>query len=338
MKSALMAALLKEGLLQKKDDILCCHDHDYVMANWLHQQQFKYYAATETHVPGANKNKFAASKKIPPLFDVVLYPLGLEQEQAGEAAATELQDAYERLKPGGRFIVLTRRDDLFAAVHDGASMVRSALDTMTVDAITTVAHHADDSTDIVVVKKGGVYKPQLKVRHIDDETAFREACEQLHGAHEIGLDVETTLAEPRILCTVQLAAEDTVYVIDALPLEDLTPLKHLLEDERILKIIHNKAFEEQVLGQYGIRINNIYDTLIASRKRSKTQSRRGHNLRDVCARELGIFLDKSLQASDWTVRPLSVAQRDYAAADAEVLLYLYRRFEPPKPPETMSLF
>ena len=49
-------------------------------------------------------------------------------------------------------------------------------------------------------------------------------------------------------------------------------------------------------------------------------------------------MDKRLQTSDWTQRPLSPGQLDYAAVDAEVLLDLYHVFKPPKPPENLDLF
>jgi len=135
-----------------------------------------------------------------------------------------------------------------------------------------------------------------------------------------------------------MATEDRVYLIDVLPLKDFSPLKQLMEDEMVLKIIHNKSFEEKMLGHYGIEIRNVYDTLIESRKRDKGKKECGHKLGEVCERELGIYLDKSLQTSDWTMRPLSHEQCDYAAADAEVLIRLYRLFVPPPVPENMELF
>lgn len=52
-----------------------------------------------------------------------------------------------------------------------------------------------------------------------------------------------------------------------------------------------------------------------------------HSLREVCARELGVELDKREQAGDWTRRPLTESQVTYAALDAEVLLRLFAHFE-----------
>ena len=45
----------------------------------------------------------------------------------------------------------------------------------------------------------------------------------------------------------------------------------------------------------------------------------GHGLKAVCARELGVTLDKSEQTSNWARRPLSDRQRAYAAVDADAI-------------------
>jgi ATP-dependent Lhr-like helicase len=50
----------------------------------------------------------------------------------------------------------------------------------------------------------------------------------------------------------------------------------------------------------------------------------------VCARELARELDKREQTGDWTRRPLSRVQIDYAALDAEILLQLYERLRIPR--------
>ena len=45
-------------------------------------------------------------------------------------------------------------------------------------------------------------------------------------------------------------------------------------------------------------------------------------LQAVAARELNLMLDKTQQTSDWAQRPLTLAQLEYAALDAEVLFAL----------------
>jgi ATP-dependent Lhr-like helicase len=153
---------------------------------------------------------------------------------------------------------------------------------------------------------------------------LRAACARLAAAAVIGLDVETTL-HSRALCLVQVATAEEVFLIDALEVADLAPLADVLADSAVVKLIHNAAFEREVLGRHGIRLENVVDTLVRSRA-ARPGVEGGHSLAAVCARELGIELDKSEQTSDWTRRPLSAAQVAYAALDAEVLLTLNEVF------------
>lgn len=334
VKPAVMAALASAGFFHKKDNILCCQDNDEVMATWLRRQRFK----VETAFPEALVAKLKTGDSS--LFDVVIAALNKDELPAVDKLAQRLRNAYGVLKPGGRYVLCCHADELFmnAGGQDAKEALADIFSSESVTSIVQLPQKPNLETDIVVVKKGGAYKPRLPVYFIQDADAFQKVCATLQKADVIGLDVETTLVEPRILCTVQLATEDRVYLIDALPLKDLAPLKQLMEDESVLKIIHNKTFEEKVLGHYGIQIKNVYDTLIESRKRHKNKKDGGHKLGEVCERELGIYLDKSLQASDWTIRPLSQEQCDYAAADAEVLIRLHRLFVPPPVPENLELF
>lgn len=140
----------------------------------------------------------------------------------------------------------------------------------------------------------------------------------------VGLDVETTLAN-RTLCLIQIAGREATYLIDALELPDLEPLGRLLASAETTKLIHYASFEREVLGRHSFTLDPVLDTReVSSRLR---HSARGHSLREVCARELGMELDKREQTGDWTRRPLSESQVTYAALDAEVLLRLHAHFE-----------
>lgn len=140
----------------------------------------------------------------------------------------------------------------------------------------------------------------------------------------VGLDVETTLRN-RALCLIQVAGRKVTYLIDALELSDLEPLGPLLASAETRKLIHYASFEREVLGRHGFAMDAVLDTRDMSRQLRR--SAKGHSLREVCARELGMELDKREQAGDWTRRPLAETQVTYAALDAEVLLRLYAHFE-----------
>ncbi len=174
-----------------------------------------------------------------------------------------------------------------------------------------------------------VQEPSGRVRWISDEPQLRAACERLASERVLGLDVETTIYT-HVLCLVQIAAADITYLIDGLAIQDLSALAPILGDPAILKVIHNATFERNVLGRYDLRLDGVVDTLVVSRQlRGKHVGR--HTLKDVCARELALDMDKSDQKSDWSQRPLTPSQRAYAALDAEVLLRLHAHFGAPTP-------
>lgn len=329
-----MAAITNAGLINKKDRILCPRDPENTIEMWLKRQRFKVESEPVEAVNGQHKTKGTRR------FDVVICVIEEHELPVQPVLEQQLRNCYGILKPGGNFLLCCRGTELFPTDHDFSIMqhLNDLLASEPVASVRQIHPATQIPADIIVIKKGGAYKPRLPVRFIDTPDAFQQTCTLLEQESVLGLDVETTLKEPRILCTIQLATEKHVYVIDALPLKDLTPLKTLMENDQILKLIHNKTFEERVLGLYDIRINNIYDTLIEARKRYKKSKEGGHKLGEVCERELGIYLDKSLQASDWTQRPLTQEQHDYAAADAEVLIKLYRLFVPPPMPENLELF
>lgn len=164
---------------------------------------------------------------------------------------------------------------------------------------------------------------------VDDAAALRAAVTALGEEDVVGLDVETTLGSRR-LCLIQIAGSARTYLIDALELTDLEPLAPLLVAPAVTKLIHNAAFEREVLGRQGLALDGVVDTLEVSRRLRGRVADGGHSLRAVCARELGLAIDKTEQTSDWTRRPLTASQVAYAALDAEVLLPLHRAFaEPP---------
>ena len=88
----------------------------------------------------------------------------------------------------------------------------------------------------------------------------------------IGFDIETSpkrelikeghdvLLDPRMQSIVlaQLAIGDTVYVLR----NNFASLKSLLEDKRVIKVIHNASFEYKFMMHLGVYIQNIFDTML----------------------------------------------------------------------------
>lgn len=170
----------------------------------------------------------------------------------------------------------------------------------------------------------GIMHTQLPWSLIDTPETLSDAVNHILAMPFIGLDVETTLTDQR-LCLIQIGCEDQTYIIDPLAV-DIAPLAQVFANPKLIKIIHNAAFETKVLAKYGMQINNITDTLKVSRQRYGTKCPDGHSLKAVCNREFGLDMDKTNQTSFWNKRPLSASQYEYAALDAEILVRLYKHF------------
>jgi ATP-dependent Lhr-like helicase len=167
-------------------------------------------------------------------------------------------------------------------------------------------------------------RPERETRYIADAAALRALSYDLLAEPVVALDVETTLVDHE-LCLIQFGTPKYNALIDVLALDDLGPVIDVLESSRVLKVIHNAAFERSVFQRVNVDIVNVFDTLTVSRELRGRKIDGGHSLAAVCQRELGITLDKSAQTSDWRRRPLSARQQSYAALDVEVLLRLHER-------------
>jgi ATP-dependent Lhr-like helicase len=165
---------------------------------------------------------------------------------------------------------------------------------------------------------GAAYELRNPIHFVADAAALETAVADMMAAPVLGLDVETAL-DFLTVCLIQIATPTRTWIIDTLACRVLHPLKRVFTSQ-IPKLIHNAKFERRALAQFGFELEAVEDTLVRSREVRGPGAIGGHSLATVAERELGVFLDKSEQTSNWARRPLSEEQIRYAAADAEILL------------------
>ena len=138
------------------------------------------------------------------------------------------------------------------------------------------------------------------------------------------------------LCLVQLcdaAGRATIVqiprdqIIAATAPETRAPrLKRVLEDPRVLKLLHFARFDVAVLRHYlGIRLWPLYCTRTAS-KLVRTYTDR-HGLKDVALELLDVEMDKVTRHSDWASAQLSPEQVRYAISDVTMLIPIMERLD-----------
>ncbi|QQS42839.1 MAG: hypothetical protein IPM63_07865 [Acidobacteriota bacterium] len=172
---------------------------------------------------------------------------------------------------------------------------------------------------------------------IEEPEKLREACERLSGEKFLGFDTETSELDPRdgVLRLVQLSnGRDTIVVDlfkfakygDIKEINELEPLRKLLEAKRPVKIAHNAKFDAKWVGHHlGVDVGGTFDTMIASQLISAGDQDRRHSLADVASFFLGTEVDKAEQISDWTADTLSGSQIEYAAKDAAIVVPLRQK-------------
>jgi len=146
------------------------------------------------------------------------------------------------------------------------------------------------------------------------------------GLARIGLDTEflrerTYRAQ---LCLVQVATAGEAVCIDPLLLPDLAPLARVLGQDSVLKVMHASRQDLEVLLPVTGLTRPVFDTQIAA---SLTGLPAQVGYAEAVWRLLGQRLDKSHTRTDWSRRPLSAEQIEYALDDVRYLLPLAARLQ-----------
>jgi hypothetical protein len=167
---------------------------------------------------------------------------------------------------------------------------------------------------------------------IDRPQQLLNAVNILKQAKVVAIDVEFTQVRERAqtpgasvstvprLSLLQLAIDHRCFVVDALRLHNLAPLAAVVSDTQIPVLLHGAGGDIRVMAERGLQVAHYYDLEATCRS---IFGQHESSLAAMLRRAFAFHLDKSLQRTDWTRRPLPPAMIAYAARDAEVTLALY---------------
>lgn len=162
--------------------------------------------------------------------------------------------------------------------------------------------------------------------HTPDE--LKKLCEKLKKHPFLAVDTEFTRERTYYaeLSLIQIAGPDgKPHAIDMLApwkKKDLAPLWTLFKAKKILKIFHAARQDLEILLQWmGELPTPVYDTQIAAQFCGFPEQ---IGFEPLARMAVGAKIDKSHQYSDWSRRPLSAAQLEYALDDVRYLAPLYK--------------
>ena len=159
---------------------------------------------------------------------------------------------------------------------------------------------------------------------ITDSAALRDACSALAKHDYVTVDTEFLREQtfwPQ-LCLVQMAGPDLEFLVDPLaPSLDQQPFFDLMANTDVVKVFHaGRQDIEIVYSQAGLIPEPIFDTQVAAMVCGFGESVGYVNL---VKKVLSIDIDKGARFTDWSRRPLSRTQLEYALGDVTHLRDVY---------------
>lgn len=162
---------------------------------------------------------------------------------------------------------------------------------------------------------------------VADTQTLARVCDSLTESPRLAVDTEfvrerTYLAE---LALVQLGDGTTIHLVDPIARMQIEPLVALLGNAGRTKVLHAARQDVEVLlPVLGAPVAPVLDTQVAAALLG-FPAQVGYA--ELVARELGVQLEKGQARTDWTRRPLSARQLEYAADDVRYLLPLADRLQ-----------
>ncbi|EJK86772.1 ribonuclease D, partial [Rhizobium sp. AP16] len=159
---------------------------------------------------------------------------------------------------------------------------------------------------------------------IETTAQLEAACQELAKSEFITIDTEflrETTFWPE-LCLIQMASPTTEVLVDPLAKGlDLKPFFELMANTAVMKVFHAARQDIEIIFNRGNLIPHpIFDTQVAAMVCGFGDS---VSYDQLVSRIKNIQIDKSSRFTDWSRRPLSEKQLDYALADVTHLRDVY---------------
>lgn len=163
---------------------------------------------------------------------------------------------------------------------------------------------------------------------IETTAALEEACRKLAQSDFITIDTEflrETTFWPE-LCLIQMASPDLEVIVDPLAKGlDLAPFFTLMADDSVVKVFHAARQDIEIIFHLGNLIPHpIFDTQVAAMVCGFGDS---VSYDQLVQKVKNVHIDKTSRFTDWSRRPLSEKQLDYALADVTHLRDVYLKLK-----------
>ncbi len=167
----------------------------------------------------------------------------------------------------------------------------------------------------------------LKIKPVDTFGELNVRVDRALACRWVGIDTEFLREKTYYptLCLVQCRTKVDEFCVDALAIDDLSPLQRLFGNPDIVKILHSGRQDMEALDQrLDHPLVHVFDTQIAAAFCGPDEQASYASLvESICQ----VTLAKSHTRTDWTRRPLSGDQLQYAMDDVRYLRPLQKFLE-----------
>jgi len=164
----------------------------------------------------------------------------------------------------------------------------------------------------------------IPIQYIDTPDQLATLCEQIKKETWLALDTEFLREKtyyPKF-CLLQIATPEWVACIDPIALPNLDSLFEVIYNPAIVKVFHSCRQDLEIFHQWTGKLPSpIFDTQIAAPLLG-FQDNPGYAM--LVSSLLSVNLNKAHTRADWSKRPLTEAQIEYAADDVIYLCQIYK--------------
>jgi len=158
-----------------------------------------------------------------------------------------------------------------------------------------------------------------KIKLVEDSFELEGVVDALSKSNWIGIDTEFLREKTYypLLCLIQVHSAEGEWCVDTVKIEDLSSFEEVLSNPALCKIFHSCRQDLEALERRFTKpVQNLYDTQVAA---GFTGLGDQVSYAALVKEVSGIELSKTQTRTDWSARPLSSLQIDYAIDDVRYL-------------------
>ena len=162
------------------------------------------------------------------------------------------------------------------------------------------------------------------IQYIDTEEMLEKVCQDFIEQPWVAIDTEFLRERtyyPKF-CLLQIATPDLVVLIDTIRLSSLRSVDKILYNPSIIKVFHSCRQDMEIFYHLDGKLPKpVFDTQLAAPLLG-FQENTGYSM--LVSSLLKVNLSKAHTRTDWSLRPLSEEQLQYAADDVIYLCQIYQ--------------